>query len=53
MSSTLTLIFSHKFEISLIKVIFVAKKAFDEYLINSAALREVWKYVAPFEIRGL
>ena len=40
-SSTLIPVFSHKFAISLIKVIFVAKKAFDAYLINSAALLDV------------
>ena len=33
-------------------VIFVAKKALDAYLINSAALLEVWIYWAPLEIRG-
>ena len=31
----------------------MAKKAFDAYLINSAALREVFKYCAPFDIKGL
>ena len=53
MSSTFIPVFSHKFAISFIKVIFVAKKAFDAYLINSAALREVFKYCAPLEIKGL
>ena len=33
-SSTLTPVFSHKFAISFIKEIFVAKKAFDSYFIN-------------------
>src|SRR6056300_554992 len=51
-SSTLTLIFSHKLAISLIKVIFVAKKAFEAYLINSADLLAVCTYCAPFEIKG-
>ena len=45
-------IFSHKLAISLIKVIFVAKKAFDAYLISSAAFLEVLKYFAPLEISG-
>ncbi len=34
------------------KVILVAKKAFAAYLINSAALLEVFTYLAPFEIKG-
>ena len=51
-SSILTLIFSHKFASSLIKVIFVAKKAFDAYFINSAALLDVLTYFAPFDIKG-
>ena len=37
------LVFSHKLAISFIKVIFVAKKALEAYLINSAALLEVCK----------
>ena len=41
-SSTLTLIFSHKFDISLMNVILDARKAFDAYLINSAALLDVF-----------
>ena len=45
-------VFSHRFAISFIKVIFVAKKAFDAYLINSAALLEVLMYWAPFDIKG-
>ena len=53
MSSIFIPVFSHKFAISLINVIFVAKNAFDAYLINSAALLEVFKYCAPFEIKGL
>ena len=51
-SSTFTPVFSHKLAISLINVIFVAKNALDAYLINSAALLEVCKYEAPFEIKG-
>jgi hypothetical protein len=51
-SSILTLIFSHKFASSLIKVIFVAKKALEAYLINSAALLEVFTYFVPFDING-
>ena len=46
-------VFSHKFAISLIKVILVAKKALEAYLINSAALLDVCKYEAPLEISGL
>ena len=46
-------VFSHKFAISLIKVIFVAKKAFDAYLISSAALRLVEINFAPLEINGV
>ena len=34
------------------KVIFVAKKAFDAYLISSAALLEVLIYFAPLDISG-
>jgi hypothetical protein len=44
---------SHKFAISFIKVIFVAKKEFEAYLINSAALLCVSKNCAPFDIKGL
>ena len=44
--------FSHKLAISLINVILVAKKAFDAYLISSADLLEVWKYLPPFLIKG-
>ena len=33
-------------------VIFVAKNALDAYLINSAALRDVWTYLAPLAIKG-
>ena len=51
-SSTSIPVFSHKFAISFIKVIFVAKKAFDAYLINSAALLWVDINFAPFEING-
>ena len=46
-------VFSHKFAISFINVIFVAKKAFEAYFINSAARLDVFKYCAPFEIKGL
>jgi len=52
MSSIFTSIFSHKFASSLMKVIFVAKKALDAYLISSAALLDVLTYLAPFDIRG-
>ena len=52
-SSTFTPIFSHKFAISLTNVIFVAKNAFEAYLINSAALLVELIYLAPFEIKGL
>ena len=45
-------VFSHKLAISLIKVIFVARNAFDAYLINSAALLDVGTYFAPFAISG-
>ena len=45
-------VFSHKFDISFIKVIFVAKKAFEAYLINSAALLFVDRNFAPFDISG-
>ena len=45
-------VFSHKFDISFIKVIFVAKKAFEAYLINSAALLFVETNFAPFDING-
>src|SRR5210317_928157 len=51
-SSTSIPVFSHKFAISLIKVIFVAKKAFDAYLISSAALLLVEMNFAPFDING-
>ena len=44
-------VFSHKLAISFIKVILVAKKALEAYLINSAALLEVCKYEAPLEIK--
>ena len=40
-SSTFIPVFSHKLAISLINVIFVAKKALEAYLINSAALLDV------------
>ena len=49
----LTSIFSHKLASSFINVILVAKKAFDAYLINSAALIEVLTYFAPLDINGL
>ena len=52
-SSTFIPIFSHRLAISLIKVIFVAKKAFEAYLINSAALLFVVRYCAPFDIRWI
>ena len=51
-SSMFISVFSHKFAISFINVIFVAKKAFDAYFISSAALLDVFKYWAPFEING-
>ena len=51
-SSTSISIFSHKFAISLINVIFVAKKALAAYLISSAALRLTETNLAPFEIKG-
>ena len=51
-SSTSIPVFSHKFAISLIKVIFVAKKAFDAYLISSEALLLVKINFAPFDING-
>ena len=51
-SSTSMFVFSHKFAISLINVILVARKAFDEYLISSAALLDVFIYFAPFDISG-
>ena len=52
MSSTSIFVFSHKFAISFMKVILVAKKALEAYLINSAALRFVKTYFAPFETSG-
>ena len=45
-------VFSHKFAISFIKVIFVARKAFEAYLINSADLLFVIINLAPLEIKG-
>ena len=51
-SSTSIWAFSHKFAISLIKVILVAKKALEAYLISSAALRLVEINFAPFDING-
>ena len=45
-------VFSHKFAISLINVIFVAKKAFEAYLIYSAARLLVDTNFAPLEIKG-
>ena len=51
-SSIFTPIFSHKLANSFINVILVAKKAFEAYLINSAALLDVFIYFAPLEIRG-
>ena len=51
-SSTSIAAFSHKFAISLIKVILVAKKALEAYLISSAALRLVEINFAPFDING-
>ena len=41
-------VFSQRFAISLINEIFVAKNAFEAYFINSAALREVLKYLLLF-----
>ena len=46
-SSTLTWTFSHKFAISFIKLILVAKKALDAYFISSAALLEEETKAAP------
>ena len=43
----MTWTFSHKFAISFIKLIFVAKKAFDAYFISSAALLEQETKAAP------
>ena len=40
--------FSHKFANSFIYVIFVAKKAFEAYLINSAPLLDVVKNLALY-----
>ena len=51
-SSTFTFVFSHKLAISFIYDIFVAKKAFDAYLIISAPLLFVEKKTAPFLIKG-
>jgi len=34
------------------KVIFVAKKAFEAYLISSAPLLDVLTYLAPLDIKG-
>ena len=51
-SSTSIPVFSHKFAISLINVIFVAKKAFEAYLINYAARLLVDTNFAPLEIKG-
>ena len=44
MSSILILVFSHKLANSFIKVIFVARNAFEAYLISSAALLDVLRY---------
>ena len=51
-SSTSISVFSHRFAISLINVIFVARKAFEAYLINSAARLLVDTNFAPLEIKG-
>ena len=51
-SSISTPHFSHKFANSFIYVIFVAKKAFEAYLINSAPLLDVVKNLAPLLING-
>jgi len=51
-SSILMSTFSHRLANSFINVILVAKKAFEAYLINSAALLDVLTYCAPFEING-
>ena len=47
-----TLAFSHKLANSLINEIFVAKKAFEAYLISSAPLLDVLKYLLVFLIIG-
>ena len=52
-SSTFISDFSHKFAISLIKVILVARKELAAYLINSAPLLEVVKNFAPLLIKGV
>ena len=44
--------FSHRFASSLINVILVARKALDAYFINSCALLEVEKNLAPLLING-
>ena len=51
-SSTSIPVFSHKLAISLINVIFVARKALDAYLINSAARLFVDTNFAPLDING-
>ena len=51
-SSILTLTFSHKFAISLIKLILVARKALDAYFISSAARLEQETKAAPLLIIG-
>ena len=45
--------YNHKFDISLINVILVARKAFEAYLINSAPLLDVVKNLAPLLIKGV
>ena len=51
-SSTSTLIFSHKLDNSFINVILVARNALEAYFISSADLLELSKYFEPFEING-
>ena len=51
-SSTLIPVFSQRFAISLIKVIFVARKALEAYFISSAPLLFVAKKLAPLFIKG-
>ena len=48
MSLISTPVFSHKFANSLMKVILVAKKPFDAYLISSAPLLDVRRYLLVF-----
>jgi hypothetical protein len=51
-SSILIPDFSQRFASSFIKVILVAKKAFEAYLINSAPRLDVVKNLDPLSIKG-